>query len=39
MAFRQVADLILPPALAEQIAASENEERDAERRGVNANTG
>jgi transposase len=33
MAFRQVADLILPPALAEQIAASENEERDAESRG------
>jgi hypothetical protein len=32
MAFRQVADLILPPALAEQIAASENEEREAEKR-------
>jgi len=31
MAFRQIADLILPPALAEQIAASENDARDAER--------
>ncbi len=30
MAFREVADLILPPGLAEQIAASENEARDAE---------
>ena len=32
MAFREVADLILPPASAEQIAASENEARADERR-------
>ncbi len=31
MAFRQVADLVLPPELAEQIAASENEAREQER--------
>lgn len=30
MAFRQVADLILPPELAAQIAASENEARETE---------
>jgi len=34
MAFRQVADLILPPALAEQIAASENDAREAEQRAA-----
>jgi len=32
LAFREVANLILPPALAEEIAAAENEERDAQRR-------
>lgn len=33
MAFREVASLIVPQALAEQIAASENEARDAEQHG------
>ena len=32
MAFQQVADLILPPELAAQIAASENEAREVEQR-------
>lgn len=32
LAFREVANLILPPALAAEIAAAENEEREAERR-------
>jgi transposase len=33
MAFREVASLIVPQALAEQIAASENEARESEQRG------
>ena len=33
MAFREVASLIVPQALAEQIAASENEARESEHRG------
>lgn len=33
MAFREVASLIVPQALAEQIAASENAARDAEQHG------
>lgn len=32
LAFREVANLILPPELAAEIARSENEERDAERK-------
>jgi hypothetical protein len=32
LAFREVANLILPPSLAAEIAAAENEEREAERR-------